>query len=140
MIIKIIASALLALSAVNQASAGNMLSEFHKQFRNESGPMTFSMVPGYKVSVDGQEFSVFGREHCPNAVTAKVIILGGGYDYPGMGTNACVVIEPSTETVVVRRVIGGSLVDEVWRVVRGDNETISLWTPDGKPIAAAPQN
>ncbi|MPQ69325.1 hypothetical protein [Pseudomonas sp. MWU12-2323] len=107
-----------------------------KQFRDEMGPMTFAFVPGYKVTVGGLTFPIYGKETCPEAVTAKVFIFGGGYDYPGEGTPTCVVVEPETEKVSVRRVMDGALVDEIWRVDR-NGEALTLWAPDGKPVVTA---
>lgn len=112
--------------------------KLHKQFRDGEGPMTFVFVPGYKVTIEGLTFSIYGTQLCPRAVTAKVFILGGGYNYPGEGTTTCVVVDPKMAKVNVRRVMDGSVVDEVWRVER-DEETLRLWTPDGKTVAAAEQ-
>lgn len=119
--------------AVNELGA-----KLHKQFREDTGPMTFAFVPGYKVTVGGQTFPIYGKETCPEAVTAKVFILGGGYGYPGQGSTDCVVVRPGTEKVHVRRVIDGGLIDEIWRVER-DEKAVRLWTPDGKAVAAAEQ-
>lgn len=120
-------------------TAKELGAKLHKQFRDEVGPMTFAFVPGYKVAVDGLIFPIYGTGQCPKAVTAKVFILGGGYGYPGEGTHECVVVEPETEKVFVRRVMEGAPVIEVWRVERDGEETLRLWTPDGKPVVAAEQ-
>lgn len=120
-------------------AAKELGTNLYKQFPDAIVPITIAMVPGYKVNVDGLTFPIYGTETCPSAVTAKVFILGGGYDYPGQGTAACVVIEPGTEKVVVRRVMDGALVVEVWRVEREGGETIRLWTADSKPVGAAKQ-
>lgn len=129
----------LALGLSGCDAAQDLGAKLHKQFRDDMGPMTFALVSGYKVTVDGQTFPIYGTETCPTAVPAKVFILGGGYDYPGEGTSACVVVEPETEKVFVRRAMDGALVDEVWRVERAGEETLRLWTLDGKPVAAAEQ-
>lgn len=129
----------LALALSGCDAAKELESKLHKQFREDMGPMTFAFVPGYKVTVDGQTFPIYGTETCPEVVTAKVFILGGGYDYPGVGTAACVVIQPDTQKVLVRRAMDGALIDEVWRVERADEEKLRLWTPDGKPVVEAEQ-
>ncbi|RDE60907.1 hypothetical protein [Aeromonas veronii] len=114
--------------------------KLHKQYRADMGPMTFVFVPGYKVTVDGQTFSIFGKEFCPEAVTAKTFILGGGDGYPGQGSNACVVVHPGIENVHVLHVTNSGLVDEIWRVERDkETETVRLWTEDGKVVATAEQ-
>ena len=112
---------------------GNKL---HEQFRDEVGPMTFAFVPGYSVTADNRTFQIYGKEMCPEPVAAKVFVFGGGFGYPGQGSTGCVVVQPESEKVNVQRMNNGDLVDEVWRVERSE-ETLKLWTPDGKSVAAA---
>lgn len=117
-------------------AAKDWATELDKQARADMGPMTIVMVPGYKVAVDGQTFPIYGTEICPRAVTGKVFILGGTYDYREQGLKGCVVVQPRTQQVWVQRVVDGGVVKEAWRVEHGE-DTMKLWTSDGKPVAAA---
>lgn len=140
LLITILVLALPGCDAVTELGAklDKLGAKLDKQYRADMGPMTLAFIPGYKVTVDGQTFPIFGRDICPEAVTASVFILGGGYDYPEQGSNDCVVVQPGIENVHVLRVINGGLVDEIWRVER-DEEKVRLWTQDGKAVAAAEQ-
>lgn len=111
--------------------------KLHKQYRDEMGPKTFAFVPGFKMVVDGQTFPIYGTEICPEAVTAKVFIIGGGYNYPGQGTFTCLVVHPNSERVIVQRGTPHGLINEIWRVEHDGDESLRLWTQAGKPVVAA---
>ncbi|KGG86158.1 hypothetical protein P245_20795 [Comamonas thiooxydans] len=96
-------------------------------------PMTYVFAPGYEIAVDGKSAPVYGRDECPKEEPAMNVIFGR---YSHEGSSDCLVIGPTSKTVLARVVIDGNLRDELWTVEHYERNPfkVALHRPDGSPV------
>lgn len=92
-------------------------------------PMTLIFTPGYEIAVDSKAVQIHGGDICPKQDRAMNVWFGASSN---AGLANCLVIGPTTKTVMVQLALASPVVEE-WAVIRDEKHLgrVSLRRPNG---------